>query len=115
MSKLNVKQSEFARCLGQLLQYAFATGQDVIVAEVFRPKETAELYAQQGKGIKNSVHTLKLAADLFRCVGGSVSWEPEHYEDLGRYWKTLHPDARWGGDFKKKDYVHFSFQHNGVK
>lgn len=38
-----------------------------------------------------------------------------HYP-LGQYWKALHPDNRWGGDFEKpakKDGNHYSMTHWG--
>lgn len=115
MSSLNAKQREFSFCLAKLLTFAFKHNLDVIVAEVYRPPETAKIYAEKGIGIVKSVHTKKLAADLFRYKDGTVSWKVDDYEQLGKYWKTLHPDARWGGDFlDRRDAVHFSFEHNGV-
>ena len=84
-------------------------------AEFFRTPEMAELYAKQGKGIKNSNHRLKLAWDLFRVKNGKVTWDTEDYREAGELWKTMHPLARWGGDFRRRDAVHFSFEHNGVK
>jgi hypothetical protein len=111
---LNKKQARFTECLGELLTYATATGQYVILAEAYRTPEQAAIYAKQGKGIKNSVHTKKLAVDLFRYKDGSVTWDRDEYQKLGDYWKTLDPDARWGGDFRNRDAVHFSFTHNGV-
>lgn len=65
------------------------------------------------QGIKNSVHTLRLAQDLNLFKDGEFLLKPEDYEPFGAYWKTLHPLARYGGDFG--DYDHFSFEHNGVK
>ena len=112
---LNAKQALFTECIGRLLRYAFANGLPVIIAEAYRTPEQAEIYARQGKGIKNSVHRKKLAVDLFRFKNGTISWDKKDYEDLGRYWKSLNPDARWGGDFKNRDAVHFSFEHNGVR
>jgi len=35
------------------------------------------------------------------------------YIPFGGFWKTLHPAARWGGDFGDAD--HFSFEYQGVK
>ena len=87
----------------------------MIGAELHRTKEQAELYAAQGKGVINSVHRLKLAIDLFRLVDGRVSWAYKHYAPLGEQWKSMHPDARWGGDFASRDCVHFSFEHKGRK
>jgi hypothetical protein len=111
---LNKKQAEFSVCLAKLILFAEAQNTPVIVAEVFRSPEEAKRLHAAGKGIINSVHTKKLAADLFRLKNGTVSWDFNDYKPLGDYWKTLHPDARWGGDFiKLRDAVHFSFIHNG--
>lgn len=94
--------------------WCFANGYEIIEAESFRPTWVAEEYARRGKGIKNSVHTKKLARDLFRVVNGRVSWRLEDYAAIGAEWKSRNPLARWGGDFRNRDAVHFSFEHNGV-
>jgi hypothetical protein len=112
---LNEKQVEFTRTLGHFIVWCFRNDYEVIGAELFRTKEQAEIYAASGKGILNSVHRLKLAIDLFRVVGGSVSWDNKDYEPLGKKWKAMHPDARWGGDFSNRDAVHFSFEYKGRK
>jgi hypothetical protein len=111
---LNDKQVLFTSLLGQLLQWCDRYGYPVILAEAYRTPEQAALYAKQGKGIKNSVHTKKLAADLFAVVDGRVTWEHGSYEPIGRKWKSLHELCRWGGDFKNRDCVHFSLWHNGI-
>ena len=111
---LNEKQAEFTRTLALFIAWCFRTDQQVVLAEVFRPPELAAIYAKQGRGIKNSVHTKKLAADMFRLKDGGVSWDRELYEPLGKKWKTMHSLARWGGDFKRRDCVHFSFIHRGI-
>ncbi len=111
---LNEKQARFTRCVGMLIAYATRRNMGVILAEAFRTPEQAAIYAEQGKGIKNSVHTKKLAVDLFRYKDGTVSWDQADYKELGDYWKGLDDDARWGGDFRNRDAVHFSFEHNGV-
>lgn len=111
---LNSKQAAFTRNVAQLLTYAFQTDQPVILAEAYRTPEQARIYAEQGKGIINSAHCKKLAVDLFRFKGNTVSWSRDDYADLGRFWKSLHPLNRWGGDFKTRDCVHFSMYHKGV-
>ncbi len=113
---LNEKQAVFCynicsfvvRCKDEL-------GIDLIGAEYFRTPEQAKIYAKSGKGIANSNHRKKLAWDLFVCKNGKVSWAAEEYDACGALWKTCHPLARYGGDFKGRDRVHFSFEHNGVK
>ena len=110
---LTAKQSEFTEAISNFIAWCHAEGEAVILAEAFRPPEMAELYAQQGKGIKNSNHCNKLAVDLFRYKNGTVSWDTADYRKIGLKWESWHPLARWGGRFN--DAVHFSFEHNGVK
>ena len=86
----------------------------MIGAEWYRTPEQAAIYAKQGKGIKNSNHTRKLALDLFRVKDGKVTWDADEYVPLANKWRTLHPLARAGIDFKNRDAVHFSFEHEGV-
>lgn len=119
---LNEKQATFTSTLGKFLVWCAAQGHQVILAEVFRPPEQARLMAEQKKGIRNSLHTKKLAADLFLMKNqpqhqssSTISWDPDDYKALGDKWKSMHELARWGGDFKGRDAVHFSFEHNGVK
>lgn len=35
------------------------------------------------------------------------------WQEAGAYWKSLHPNCTWGGDFK--DANHFSITYNGKK
>lgn len=111
---LNQKQVEFSRTMAYFQVWCFENGYFFIEAESFRPRWVAEEYARRGLGIKNSNHCLKLARDLFRFVGGLVSWEVEDYREMGEKWKSMHPLARWGGDFANRDAVHFSFEHRGI-
>ena len=112
---LNAKQAEFTRLQAEFQCWCFANGYEIIEAESFRPRWVAEEYARQGKGIVNSVHTKKLARDIFLLKNGTITWDTEDYRPLGEKWKSKHPLARWGGDFRRRDAVHFSFEHNGVK
>lgn len=65
------------------------------------------------QGIKNSNHRNRLAQDLNLYKDGKWLDDAADYLPFGAYWKTLHPLARWGGDFGDAD--HFSFEWNGVK
>ena len=112
---LNSKQAAFTYKIACLIVWANKQGYELIGAELFRTPEQAALYAKQGKGIKNSVHRKKLALDMFLLKDGKITWDTEDYRPIGEKWKTMHEDARWGGDFRGRDAVHFSFEHNGVK
>ena len=111
---MNKKQARFTHKIAQLIVWANERVFDLIGAELFRTAEQAAIYAKQGKGIKNSVHRKKLALDMFLMIDGKITWKPEDYRIIGEKWKTMDPDARWGGDMKRRDAVHFSFIHNGV-
>ena len=111
---LREKQSLFARNIAKLIQFAYAEGYEVTFAEAYRPPELAALYAEQGRGIANSLHTKRLAVDLNLFLEGKYLSSSESHRVLGAYWKTLHPDNRWGGDFRKPDGCHYSMYHGGV-
>ena len=70
-----------------------------------------ELTNHQGKGHKlGSLHYSGCAGDvLLYDADDNYVTDSRGYSELGAYWKTLHPLCRWGGDFKSKDYNHFSF------
>lgn len=68
-----------------------------------------------GSGIRTSVHELRLAVDLNIFKGGVYMIGSESYRFAGDYWKSLHPLARWGGDFASKDGNHFSLEWENRK
>ena len=107
---LNDKQHIFAMNLSKLLQYVESLGYTCSIGEVFRTPEQAEIYAKQGKGIKDSQHCKKLAVDLFLFSNGKYLQQKSDYELLGEYWKSLHPDNRHGSDFPRVDCVHFEMK-----
>ena len=110
---LGEKQELFSELLARLIAWAYARGYRVRMGETWRSPETAAAMAAQGKGIKNSLHTLKLAADLNLFRAGAFLSDSAAHAPLGAFWKSLHPLARWGGDFN--DANHFSFEYKGVK
>jgi hypothetical protein len=77
------------------------------ITEIYRTKEQAEIYAKEGKGIKNSLHCSNLAADIY--IGRLVTLldKAVQYKKFGEYWKELNSANRWGGDFDRVDAVHF--------
>lgn len=137
---LRQKQSRFARRLPDLLNYAHSLGYDVTLGEVYRTDEQAEIHAlgfsgremvaqliqnvfpllakkirnNTGNGIRNSLHTKRLAIDL-QLFDSSGRWitEVEPYRYVGEYWESLGEDHCWGGRFG--DTPHYSIEHEGVK
>lgn len=99
--KLTEQQSVFTLNVAKLIIYIHQKGNRCTLGEAFRPKETAEIYAEKGIGIKNSLHTDRLAIDLnLFTSSGDYLKDGGHYAPYGAYWKSLNPHNHWGGDFK---------------
>lgn len=101
--KLSTKQQIFSECIGKLIQFAYANGYGLTFGDAF---------AKTGH-IAGSTHYSRLAVDFNLFKDGVYLTDSACHAELGEYWKTLHPLARWGGDFG--DGNHYSFEHNGVK
>ena len=84
---------------------------EVVVGEVDRPDIVQEYYLKEGKTkVKHSKHQDSLAVDLALFVKGVYQTTTEAYKPLGDYWKSLHPENVWGGDWKSfHDGNHFQF------
>lgn len=91
------RQEEFARNIAKLILFIFDSGYTCTLGEAYRTEEQAELYAKQGKGIKNSLHRKRLAIDLNLFKDGIYKDKSDSYEFAGSFWYSLHPDNRWGG------------------
>ena len=92
-ASLRMQQSKFAKLLGQLLVWIYDhQGWEVTLADGYRPDQMGHK--------KGSLHYIRLAQDLNLFVDGI--WQKEdclEWRIVGRYWKDLDPDCRWGGDF----------------
>ena len=110
---LGQKQEQFALLLAQFIVKLYALGYHVRFGEVFRTPEQAALNAKLGSGIKNSLHCLKLAADLNIFKDGVWLSDTEDLTAVGELWESM--GGTWGGRFGKPDGNHFSLEHNGVK
>jgi hypothetical protein len=110
---LRQKQSAFVGFVALLILRAHQLGYELTFGETYRSPEEAIRLAKLGIGIKNSVHTLKLAVDLNLFKDGKYLSSTESHRLLGEYWESLHPLCRWGGRFG--DGNHYSLEHNGVK
>jgi len=112
------KQQVFSKLLARFITDLHLRGYEVTFGEVYRPPEMAEIYASQGRGIKNSLHTIKLAADLNIFYQGKFLTTKKELEIPGKLWKsytTSIAQTCWGGDFKEPDANHYSVFHNGIK
>lgn len=112
---LSEKQRLFTRLVAKLIEYAYSNGMELTFGEAWRTPEQAKLNAARGSGISNSLHIERLAVDLNLFVGGVYIDSSEGHRRLGEYWKTLHPNCRWGGDFRKPDGNHYSYSPDGVR
>ena len=112
---LGQKQRLFTRLIGELISQAYAMGYELSFGEAYRTPQQAALNAANGSGIANSLHTSRLAVDFNLFKDGVFLRSSDAHAELGAYWKLLHPDNRWGGDFSRPDGNHYSMEHRGVK
>lgn len=140
METLRQKQSRFVEMLGDLIREAKIQGFELTLGESYRSDEQAAINAlgpsgratlamvaaqnhlladfvnsvknnpKEGNGIKNSLHTLRLAQDFNIFRDGQLV-NAEVITPLGEYWERI--GGTWGGRFR--DPSHFSLEHNGVK
>lgn len=113
--KLSEKRILFSQLISKLVLWAAENGYDLAYDQVKRSQAEATANAASGKGISNSLHLVGLAADLNLYINGVYQETTEAHKAIGEKWKSMHPLARWGGDFTRKDGNHYSLEHNGVK
>lgn len=108
------KQIAFTRLIPRLIDHCFEKGFEVVLGEAYRPQVTADAYAAQGIGIKNSLHRDKLAIDISLFKDGQLLTSTASYEPIGVFWEslgTLECPTKWGGRFN--DGNHFSVSWQG--
>lgn len=113
---LRQKQSVFARLVAQLINRATRDGFEVTFGEAYRSPEEAARLAKLGKGVRNSLHTQRLAIDINLFKDGRYLSSTEAHRALGEWWEQLSTDqytCYWGGRFN--DGNHYSIGHGGRK
>jgi hypothetical protein len=105
---LRQKQSLFARLLCEHVLWLYEQGYEITFGDVLRSPEEAERL-----GLKESLHTLKLAADLNLFRNGRYLRSTESHRLSGEKWETRHVLCRWGGRFESPDGNHYSVAHAG--
>ena len=110
---LREKQCIFARCLAWLILWIDEHGWAVSLSEGYVGETDAADGDYDGPHKCGGMHYTKLAQDLNLFVDGLLCRDGEHpaWQAIGKHWKTLHPSARWGGDWG--DANHVSFEHEG--
>ena len=113
---LREKQSTFVKLIALLIDEATSLGYELTFGEAYRSKEEAEKLSKLGLGIKNSLHTIRLAIDLNLFKDGIYLTKTNDYTELGEWWERMSTSdyiCAWGGRFN--DGNHFSISHNGRK
>ena len=101
MSILGDKQEEFSYKLALLISYAYANGYKVRMGDVL---------AHDGHRTE-SLHYLKLAADLNLFKDGVYLVATEDHRLLGEFWESI--GGSWGGRFSTPDGNHYSLAYQG--
>jgi hypothetical protein len=121
---LSSLQQEFSRYQSLLSMYADIKGYGLTDGDGYRdPRVHGKFGVKKAYGSAWSCHKLRLARDRNLFIDIDDDGVRDYitdglhpaYQDLGRFWKALHPLARWGGDFKSGDANHFSFEYKGNK
>jgi hypothetical protein len=111
---LSQKQRKFTQMISELIRFAYANGYELTFGDAYRSLEQAQANAQSGKGITNSLHTLRLAVDFNLFKDNTYLTKTEEYTKLGEFWESI--GGSWGGRFKSNpDGNHFSLEHNGIR
>lgn len=114
--KLGELQEEFAHAHAQLVIYAYAEGYRIREGDSFRdPRAFGAMGTRKAYGRSNSLHKLKLAADLNLFKGGEYLTTTEAHRPLGTWWEETFKEfkASWGGHFN--DGNHYSFAYLGFR
>lgn len=111
---LGEKQRAFARLVARLLDRAHGLGYEVTLGDAFRdPRLHGAVGVKLGYGHPKSAHKQRLAIDLNLFKNGVFQTSTDAHKELGEWWETQHPDARWGGRFQ--DGNHYALEHEGVR
>ena len=93
---LRKQQSQFARMVGLLINYATLQGYEITFGDA---------YAKSGH-IDGSFHYKRLAIDLNLFKNGEYLTETQDHKPLGLFWESI--GGTWGGRFENPDGNHYS-------
>ena len=111
---LGQKQRLFTKLVAQLIAYAYSQGYELTLGDAYRdPRVHGDMGAKKSYSAASSSHKERLAIDLNLFKDGQFLTTTEAHKPLGDYWKRLHEDCRWGGEFKTPDGNHYSMTYQG--
>ena len=100
MSTLLHNQFLFSTCIQRLIKFGNDNGYEFTFGEVHRTEYQQKEYVRKGLSkTANSLHLLRLAADLNIFYDSQLLKLSIDILPLGNYWKSLSIHNRWGGDF----------------
>lgn len=105
---LRQKQSRFAFLIARLLIFISENDYEVTFGETYRTPEQAKLNEKKGTGVRNSLHTKRLAIDLNLFKDGKYLSSTESHRLFGEWWERQHSNCRWGGRFKDGNHYEFT-------
>jgi len=97
--RLRELQEIFALNVASLINRIFLRGYTCTLGEALRPSAMAKIYAKQKKGIRKSLHCIKLAIDINLFLNGRYLSSSEAHREFGEFWEELHSNNRWGGRY----------------
>lgn len=106
---LSQEQAAFLLDVCRLIQCATDAGFMVTGGELYRTPEQQAIYVKTGRSkTLNSNHLKRCAIDLNFFKDGQIIWDKQTLAPLGKFWESLNPKNRWGGNFKSLvDCPHF--------
>lgn len=104
---LRQKQSIFAFLVARLLIFMHQEGYEFTFGDAHRSPEEAARLARLGKGIRDSLHTKKLAIDINLFKNGKYLTSTEAHRIFGDWWEHQHKNCRWGGRYSDGNHYEF--------
>lgn len=102
MATLVDEQAAFLLDFCALIEFATNLGFTVTAGELLRTIEQQRIYVETGRSkTMDSMHLRKLAGDLNFIKDGKLVYDAKELEPVGKFWESLHPRNRWGGNFDR--------------
>lgn len=99
---------------GPGISLVFDEGRIITPRKVAAPGRVGHVVAEDRLHMKGSLHHIGLAQDFNLYVDKKyVDSDHPVWHLMGERWKAMDPLAAWGGDFKARDFNHFSFRYGG--